>query len=54
VVFIDSGTEVKVIDVLGNSPNVMKGAPESLRQIWQWQLVKDSGKVVLEYFTWPH
>jgi hypothetical protein len=32
----------------------MKGAPESLRHVEQWQLVKYSGSVVLVYFTFPH
>lgn len=36
--------EVNVIDDTGNSPNVMKGAPEIRRQVEQWQFVREVGQ----------
>lgn len=52
VVFVrDSSPEVHVIAEVGKRPNVMNGAPESLRQVWQWQLVNSSGREEEEYVT---
>lgn len=44
----------KVIDEIGISPKVMNGAPESLRQVLQWQWVKLRGRIVLVYVISPH
>jgi len=45
VVFVrDSSPDVHVIAEVGKAPNVTNGAPVSLRQVWQWQLVKVEGR----------
>lgn len=39
---------VHVMDETGKSPKVRNGAPDSLRQVGQWQLVSLEGQWVLE------
>lgn len=38
---------------LGKRPKARKGAPEALRQVVQWQMVRVVGRVVLWKVTWP-
>lgn len=39
---------------LWKRPKARKGAPESLRQVVQWQRVMEMGRVLLLYMTRPH
>ena len=39
---------MNVRELTGTSPNVRNGAPETLRQVEQWQVVKCDGRCVLE------
>lgn len=50
----DSSPDVHVIAEAGKRPNVRNGAPESFRQVWQWQLVNSSGSDELAYVMWLH
>lgn len=55
VVFVkESSPVVHVIAEDGKVPNVRNEAPESLRQVLQWQLVKYEGTEELEYLMLPH
>ena len=45
---------VHVMDETGKSPKVRNGAPDSLRQVGQWQFVNFEGRCELEYVTAPH
>lgn len=40
-----------MIEAVGNCAKVRKGPPESLRQVWQWQLHIELGSVVMVYVT---
>ncbi len=39
---------------LWKRPKARKGAPDSLRQVVQWQIVMEMGRVLLLYMTRPH